>query len=167
MRNYETGGKIVNSVFRKLLSRELGEERYEEYCKNYRSCLEEKGSADGRKQGNKVIYDELYVYLEKKDLKSLTKMVERFADTMLLARQINRQYIFAFLFYLFCSLFLIGLELQAGITIVSLILMSVCFLYKTFEFVVNKFCYIDASIALVYKSVLDKLILFHTKEYME
>ena len=90
----------MNSVFRKLLSRELGEERYEEYCKNYRSCLEEKGSADGRKQGNKVIYDELYVYLEKKDLKSLTKMVERFADTMLLARQINRQYVFAFFFSL-------------------------------------------------------------------
>ena len=86
---------------------------------------------------------------------------------MLLARQINRQYVFAFLFYLFCTLFLIGLELKAGVTVVSLILMSVCFLYKTFEFVVNKFCFIDASIAIVYKSVLDKLILFHTREFME
>ncbi len=157
----------MNSVFRKLLSKELGEERYEEYCKSYRSCLEEKGSRDGRKQGNQVIYDDLYLYLESRDLKSLTKMVERFSDTMLLARQINRQYVFAFLFYLFCSLFLIGLELQAGVTVVSLILMSVCFLYKTFEFVVNKFCFIDASIALVYKSVLDKLILFRTREFME
>jgi len=157
----------VNSVFRKLLSRELGEERYEGYWNSYRSCLEEKGSMDGRKQGNKVIYNELYEYLEGRDLKSLTKMVERFSDTMLLARQINRHYTFTFLFYLFCSLFLIGMELQAGVTVVSLILMSGCFLYKTFEFVVNKFCFIDASIALVYKSVLDKLILFHTREYME
>lgn len=156
----------MNSVFRKLLSKELGTKRYEEYCESYRSCLENKGP-DGRKQGNKVIYKELYEYLEDRDLKSLTKMMERFSDTMVLARQINRQYIFAFLFYLFCSLFLIGMELQGGITVVSLILMSACFIYKTFEFVVNKFCYIDASIALVYKSVLDKLILFHTREYME
>ncbi len=156
----------MNSVFRKLLSKELGEKRYEEYCESYRVCLEKKGM-DGRKQGNQVIYKELYEYLEDRDLKSLTKMMERFSDTMLLARQINRQYVFAFLFYLFCSLFLIGMELQAGVTIVSLILMSACFIYKTFEFVVNKFCYIDASIALVYKSVLDKLILFHTREYME
>ena len=156
----------MNSVFRKLLSRELGEERYEQYCKSYRNCLEEKGGTDGRKQGNKVIYEELYEYLEGRDLKSLTKMVERFSDAMLLARQINRQYVFAFLFYLFCSLFLIGLELKAGVTVISLVLMSGCFLYKTFEFVVNKFCFIDASIAIVYKSVLDKLILFHTRELM-
>lgn len=156
----------MNSVFRKLLSKELGEERYDAYCESYRSCLEKRG-ADGRKQGNQVVYEQLYKHLENRDLLSLTKMVERFSDTLVLARQINRQYIFSFLFYLLCSLFLIGMELNSAVTIISLILMSICFLYKTFEFVVNKFCYIDASIALVYKSVLDKLILFHTREYMQ
>ncbi len=156
----------MNSVFRKLLSKELGKKRYEEYCESYRSFLEQKGIG-GRKQGNQQIYEELYSYLEDRDLKSLIKMMERFSDTMQLARQINRQYIFAFIFYLCSSFFVISMELQPVVSIVSLILMSICFIYKTFEFVVNKFCYIDASIALVYKSVLDKLILFRTREKME
>ena len=156
----------MNSVFHKLLSKELGKQRYDQYCENYRTYLQEKGM-DGRKLGNQEIYKELYTYLEGRDLKSLIKMMERFSDTTLLARQISRQYIFAFVFYLGSSLFLIGMELEPAVAIVSLMLMSVCFLYKTFEYVVNKFCYIDASIALVYKSVLDKLILFHTREKME
>lgn len=156
----------MNSVFRKLLSKELGKKRYEEYCESYRSFLEKEG-ASGRKQGNQKIYEELYDYLRDRDLKSLVKMLERFSDTMQLSRQINKHYIFAFIFYLCSSFFIISLELQPEIAILSLILMSICFVYKTFEFVVNKFCYIDASIALVYKTVLDKLILFRTKEKME
>lgn len=156
----------MNNVFRKLLSKELGKKRYDEYCESYRSFLEEKGIG-GRKQGNQKIYEELYAYLEDKDLKSLVKMLERFSDTLQLSRQINKQYIFAFIFYLCSSFLIISMELQPEIAIISLILMSACFIYKTFEFVINKFCYIDASIALVYKSVLDKLILFRTKEKME
>ena len=31
------------------------------------------------------------------------------------------------------------------------------FLVKTYEFLVNKFCYVDAHLVLIYKSVLDKI----------
>ena len=37
--------------------------------------------------------------------------------------------------------------------------MNVAFVYKTYEFISNKFCYIDAQIVLVYKAVLDRIIL--------
>lgn len=148
----------MTSVFKKLLSKELGEERYDGYYLCYRNLLSDKGY-DGRKFGNQQVYKELYEYLKETDKSSLDKMLERLTDTMQSAVVINKQYMFAFIFYLMSAIFLILMELNPAITIVSLILMSACFIYKTCEYVVNKFCYIDASIALVYKSVLDKLIL--------
>lgn len=148
----------MTSVFKKLLSKELGEERYDGYYLCYRNILSDKGY-DGRKFGNQQIYKELYEYLKEKDKTSLDKMLERLTDTMQSAVVINKQYIFAFIFYLMSAIFLILMQLNPVITIVSLFLMSACFIYKTCEYVINKFCYIDASIALVYKSVLDKLIL--------
>ena len=64
----------------------------------------------------------------------------------------------ALMFYLFSSIYLIFKDLHPELTLISLTLMSVCFVYKTYEFVVNKFCYVDAHIALVYKAVLDRII---------
>lgn len=148
----------MTSVFKKLLSKELGEERYDGYYLCYRNLMTDKGY-DGRKFGNQQVYKELYDYLKERDKSSLDKMLERLTDTMQSAVVINKQYMFAFVFYLMSSIFLILMQLNPFITIISLVLMSACFIYKTCEYVVNKFCYIDASIALVYKSVLDKLIL--------
>ena len=145
------------SVFKKLLSRELGEERYDGYYLCYRKFLTDRGY-DGRKFGNEQIYKEMYEYLKEKDKQVLDKMLERLTDTMQSALIINKQYVFAFIFYLMSAVFLIFMNLNPGITIISLVLMSACFIYKTCEYVVNKFCYIDANIALVYKAVLDKLI---------
>ena len=147
----------MTSVFKKLLSKELGEERYDGYYLCYRKVLADKGY-DGRKFGNEQIYKEMYEYLKMKDKQALDKMLERLTDTMQSALIINKQYVFAFIFYLMSAIFLIFMNLNPGVTIVSLILMSASFIYKTCEYVVNKFCYIDANIALVYKAVLDKLI---------
>ena len=69
----------------------------------------------------------------------------------------------AFIAYLAASIFLLVRGLNPAITIVALSLMSVCFIIKTYEFVVNKYCYVDAQIVLVYKAVLEKIILSHVK----
>lgn len=147
----------MTSVFKKLLSKELGEERYDGYYLCYRNVLRDQGYA-GRKIGNEQVYKEMYEYLKEKDKHVLDKMLERLTDAMESALIINKQYVFAFIFYLLSAMFLIFMKLNPLVTIVSLILMSTCFIYKTCEYVVNKFCYIDANIALVYKAVLDKLI---------
>lgn len=144
------------NVFKKLISKELGEVNY----RRYSSFI--KRSAVNKTGESKLLYNDMYEKLTKRDIKSIAKMHERLNDTMLLAFRISKNYFFALLFYATASLFIISKNLQPMFTVGSLILMSICFTYKTYEFIVNKFCYIDAQIVLVYKTVLDRII---TNEY--
>lgn len=145
------------SVFRKLISREFGENNYHKYFYIYQKKIIDK-TYDYKSLSNKEIFDDIYNILKDKDMNQLHKKMERLSDAMFLALRISRTYLFTFLFYVVAALFLISLGLMFSVTIISLIIMSTCFLYKTYEFVVNKFCYIDAHIVIVYKSVLDELI---------
>jgi hypothetical protein len=108
---------------------------------------------------SQTIYNDMYEKLKYRDLKSITKMHNRLNDTMLLAFRISKNFFFAFLVYLAASIFLIVKDLQPLVTIIALILMNISFIYKAYEFISNKFCYIDAQIVLVYKAVLDRIIL--------
>jgi hypothetical protein len=146
-------GDEMSNVFKKLISRELGEVNYHRYFTFVKKGMEMK------KADSQLIYNDMYEKLKYRDLKSISKMHSRLNDTMLLAFRISKNFFFAFLFYLAASVFLIAKSLQPEITIVALILMNVCFVYKAYEFLSNKFCYIDAQIVLVYKAVLDKIIL--------
>jgi len=143
----------MSSVFKKLISRELGESNYHRYFFFIKKNLENKTS------DSRLIYNDMYEKLKCKDLKSISKMHNRLNDTMLLAFRISKTFFFAFLFYLASSIFILAKDLRTEITIGSLILMNACFFFKMYEFVINKFCYIDAQIILVYKAVLDKIIL--------
>ena len=48
-------------------------------------------------------------------------------------------------------------NLDYAVTCASVALMGVCFLYKLVEFLSNKYCFIDAYLIMVYKTVLEKL----------
>lgn len=143
----------MSSVFKKLISKELGESNYHRYFFFIKKNIENKTS------DSRLIYNDMYEKLKTKDLKSISKMHNRLNDTMLLAFRISKTYFFALLFYLAASVFLIAKDLRFEIALVSIIMISACFVFKTYEFVINKFCYIDAQIILVYKAVLDKIIL--------
>ena len=58
---------------------------------------------------------------------------------------------------MFALLFLLGEGLQASITWGASALITIAFLAKTYEYVVNKFCFMDAQIVMIYKEVLDKM----------
>ncbi len=146
------------SVFHKLLKKELGELRYKQYCLIFEKYKINRSSKN-RMESSQEVYQDLYDFLKNQDFLTLRHRMETLIDSMCVAVNISRYYIFAFLFYLGGSLFLIFQGLNSRITILSLLLMSVLFIYKTCEFVVNKYCYIDANIILVYKSVLDQLLL--------
>lgn len=141
------------SVFKKLISRELGEMSYNRYFFCY-----QKGIAN-KTCNNKEIYNDIYEKLKDKDLRSIHRMHERLNDTMLLALRISKTYLFTFLFYLGAVIFVLGVGLQPILIIAGLALMTICFLFKTYEFIVNKYCFIDAQIVLVYKAVLDELLM--------
>lgn len=150
----------MTSVFKRLISRELGEAKYNKYFICYQKLILDK-KYDSRNFDNKEIYEDIYNNLKDKDAVILKSMLERLLDTMCLALKISKTYFIAFIVYLTASGFLIFQGMIPLITIVGLVAMSFCFIYKTYEFVVNKYCYIDAHIILVYKSVLDRLLLLN------
>lgn len=143
----------MSNVFKKLISKELGEINYHHYFSFVKKNIETK------KSDSQVIYNDMYEKLKMRDIKSITKMHNRLNDTMMLAFRISKTYFFAFLFYLVASIYLIARAIPPELTIIALVLINLCFIYKTYEFVANKFCYIDAQIVLVYKTVLDRIIL--------
>lgn len=147
----------MSNVFRKLISKELGEVNYHRYFSFVKKNMEIK------KSDSQMIFNDMYEKLKYRDPKSIKKMHNRLNDTMLLAFRISKNFFLAFIFYLSASIFLIMKSLNPEITILALILMSACFVYKTYEFITNKFCYIDAQIVLVYKAVLDRIIISEQK----
>lgn len=147
----------VTNVFKKLIKKELGDVNYQRYFTFAKNNL------NNRISDSRAIYNDMYEKLKYKDIKAITMMHDRLNDTLLLALRISKNYMLALMFYLFSSIYLIFKDLHPELTLISLTLMSVCFVYKTYEFVVNKFCYVDAHIALVYKAVLDRIILGNSK----
>ena len=143
----------MSNVFKKLISKELGEVNYLRYFSFVKKNMEVKIS------DSQTIFNDMYEKLKYRDIKSITKMHNRLNDTMLLAFRISKNFFFAFLFYLSASVFIIAKDIQPELSIIALVLMNVSFVYKAYEFVSNKFCYIDAQIILVYKAVLDRIIL--------
>jgi hypothetical protein len=141
------------SVFKKLISKEFGENKYNKYFFVCQKSLEDK-SFD-----SKEIYNDIYENLKKLDRNAIRKMQERLNDALFLAVRISKTYFFSFLFYLGAAFFLITKDINPIITIISIILMSVCFIAKTYEFLINKYCFIDAHIVLVYKTVLERMVI--------
>lgn len=149
------------NVFKKLIRRELGEMNYHRYSSFIKKNIEH------RRGDSQVIFDDMYDKLKHRDIKSISKMHSRLNDTMLLAFRISKNFLFTFVFYLMASIYLIMRPMATEFTVISLLLISICFVYKIYEFITNKFCYIDAQIVLVYKSVLDRIMINERKSMQE
>ena len=59
------------------------------------------------------------------------------------------------------------LQLNPLVMITSMALVTICFSYKTYEFIINNYCYIAAHIVLVYKSVLFHMILSYAMDNID
>jgi hypothetical protein len=147
------------SIFKKLISKEFGNNNYNKYFFICQKSLENKTLE------NNEIYNDIFQLIINKDQIVIKNMQKRLNDSLLLAVRISRTYFFAFLFYLCASFFLITKDINALITVVSLITMSVLFIGKTYEFLVNKYCFIDAHIVLLYKTALDRVLLLKEIEH--
>lgn len=149
------------NVFKKLIRKELGEINYHRYYSFIKKNI------NSRTAESQPIFNDMYEKLSCRDLKAISKMHNRLNDTMILAFRISRNFLSAFLFYLLASVYLILRDMSPELTAMSLILVNLCFVYKAYEFVSNKFCYVDAQIILVYKAVLDRIILNERKGMRE
>lgn len=147
----------MSSVFRKLISKELGEYSYHKYFRCYQKLIEEK-KYNSKELKNEEIFNDIYEQLKENEVTDLQARLERLLGAMCEALGINKNYSFAVIFYLISVIFIIFQGLAPIVTVAAIAAMSACFLYKTYEFVVNKYCYIDAHIIIVYKAVLDQLL---------
>ena len=138
------------NVLKKTLQSEFGRSKYEQYAKSIKQNIRE------AKSDNSEIFNDLYENLRNQDEKRLEEMQERLNTSLLDAFYVSRMYLWAFVAYLVA--FVIIASYVAQMYAVPLLLfISVMFLVKTYEFLVNKFCYVDAHMVLIYKSVLDKI----------
>ncbi len=146
------------SIFKKLISKELGEKNYNKYFFVCQKSLQNK-VFDGRE-----IYNDIYEHLKNKDRITIRKMEERLNDNMFLAMRVCKTYFSSFLFFIGAVFYLLTKDIDPFITFLSIVLMSFCFIAKTYQFIVNKYCFIDAQIVLVYKTVLDRILLINERE---
>ena len=138
------------NVLKKTLRSELGQTKYEQYAKSIKQNIRE------AKMDNSDIFNDIYETLQNKDEKRLEEMQERLNESLLSAFYVNKNYIGAFVAYL--AAFVIISSFVAQMYAVPLLLfISAMFLVKTYEFLVNKFCYVDAHMVLIYKAVLERI----------
>lgn len=154
----KAGEQNMASVFRKLICRELGENCYEHYFSCYQKLITNK-TYNHRVLNNVEIYEDIYERLKDKDIETLLKMTKRLSESLHLVLRISKTFKFAILVYFISMVLLLfqGLPLFIGLTCIGFI--TIAFLYKAYEYIVNKYCFIDAHIVIIYKSVLDQLIL--------
>lgn len=138
------------NVLKKTLQSEFGHRKYEQYARSIKQNIRE------AKSDNSEIFNDLYEILRNKDEKRLEEMQERLNTSLLDAFYVSKNYIGAFIAYLVAFVIIASFVIQLY-AIPLLIFISIMFLVKTYEFLVNKFCYVDAHMVLIYKEVLDKI----------
>lgn len=146
------------SVFRKLICKELGASNYNKYFTCYQNMIENK-TYNHNVLENDEIYEDIYDRLKDIDLPSLNKRIAHLSDAMFLVLRISKWYKTCVFVYLAGIIFLLFQGITFWIGVGSIILLSLAFLYKTYEFIVNKYCFIDAHIVIIYKTVLDRLLI--------
>jgi len=141
----------VLNVLKKTLRKEFGHQKYMQYADAIKQGIRES------KAYNTEIFNDIYSTIKEKDEETLMEMLERLNISMLNSFQIGRNYLSVFLIYLI-AFFVVASYAVSVVAVPGLFVMSALFLIKTYEYVVNKFCYIDAHMVLIYKSVLDKVL---------
>ncbi len=138
------------NVLKKTLRKEFGQSKYEQYARSIKQNIRE------AKTDNSEIFNDIYELLQGTDEKKLEEMQERLNTSLLDAFYVSKNYIGAFVAYL-AAFFIIASFVAQMYAIPLMFIISGMFLIKTYEFLVNKFCYVDAHMVLIYKAVLDRI----------
>lgn len=152
------GGFKMSSVFKKLISREFGENNYNKY---FFVC--QKG-LNNKVLDNKEIYNDIYDKIKNKDKAVISIMQKRLNDSIMLTLRISKTYVLYFVYVLSAVFYLLTKDINPVILGFSIAAIFTVFLVKTYEFIVNKYCFIDAHIVLIYKTVLEKILVTTEQE---
>lgn len=139
------------NVLKKMLRQELGRAKYSEYA----ACI--KKNIKESKRDMTEIFNDIYQVLREKEIKELAQAQEHLNRSMFEVFKIGRNYLGAFLIYLVAFVLLAEYAIQI-VAVPCMILLSGLFLMKTYEFLVNKFCYVDARMVLIFRAALEQAI---------
>ncbi|MBQ8798042.1 MAG: hypothetical protein IJZ55_00590 [Lachnospiraceae bacterium] len=140
------------NIFKKLLRKELGDTRYKglvDFVKQY--CGPEV-------KNSKELYEEIYEYCNRLDSDKIVGMQMRLNEVMYQAFQVGRTYSLAFFVYLGAWFALMSLELQTELLLIGILGITVCFGFKTYQFIANRCAYADARIIETYRAVLERIL---------
>ena len=85
-------------------------------------------------------------------------------EALMTALQISKTFVFALAMYLVGVILVATRPLPLVVIFACVGLMSICMAAKTYEYVINKYCFIDAHILLIYQKVLQELLLHKERE---
>ncbi len=139
------------NVSKKMLKQELGQENYMAYAVVIRKNIHEP------KREIRMIFDGIYEILRKKEGKELRQVEKRLEDTVTTVFHINKNYFGAAVLYL-AALLVLSLYTVPQVALPAILSATVIFSVKTYEFVVNKFCYVDAGMILIFRTVLQQVL---------
>ena len=142
---------MVN-VLKKMLQQELGKRKYSEYAAHIRKNLKES------KRDTTEVFNDIYMTLREKEAEELAQAQHHLNNSMLMVFKIGKNYLGAFLIYIVAFTLLAEYTVQM-VAVPAMLLLSILFLVKTYEFVVNKFCYIDARMVLIFRAALERVLL--------
>lgn len=139
------------------MEKEVGTKSYEKYSSYVKENI------GNETIGKSEIFNEMFENLKEEDIRIIRNKQKRLNKALLTALNINKNYIFILLFTLGSILYLISKDVRKDIMILSIVAILAGLLFKTYEYLNNKFCYIDAQIIIIYKTVLDKIIFLRIK----
>lgn len=143
--------------FQSFLKKELGSTKYRDYFAEYKK-MDQMRRINGDKISIGRVYEDIYAELKKSEFMILLQKQQRLKETMTIVFRICRHYIFVVATYVLASMMIIFFGKNIPVNVFGVMGMSAAFLYKTYEFVVNKYSYLDAYIIIAYKAALEKCL---------
>lgn len=147
-------GDMINA-FEGLLRQELGNSKYVDYLRKYQK-MEQLRRTKGEMIKISDVSEEIYEGLKEKDINVLLQMQSRLKDTIMLVLRLSKHYIFIVITYFLALAIIFSLGEVAYINTITSVILTIAFFYKTYEFLVNKYSYLDAYIVIAYKTALEK-----------
>ncbi|MBE5952421.1 MAG: hypothetical protein E7260_12715 [Lachnospiraceae bacterium] len=140
------------NVLKKMLRQELGTQKYSEYADSIKNNIKQSA------RDTSEIFNGIYAQLREKEAEELEKVQENLNASLLASFKIGKEYLGTFLVYVI-AFFILGTYTVQLVAVPGILLLSVLFLLKTYEYVVNKFCYVDARMVLIFRAALERVLL--------
>lgn len=136
----------MNSVLGKLIQREFGRNKYRQYCSklDQRECMD--------------VFCDIYMDLHRSSEEYLSTKLLDLLRTVQLSVKISQIFSYVTFGFVISLLCLALMPVVFEIRIMAIGVLTVLYVYKLTEYVINRFCARDIRLVLIYKTALFHLL---------